>query len=188
MDNYHSFVFKFVVKFLSLKDKAKCQLVCHQWKDIVDDQFRLYQFCLSSWNNDYGKQHQIYKHSPMTYIGPVIDKAICSKDYNKLDAILSRFLNLKCIYLDFLYNNKIHYKTFNYGFEESMLNFFKFKYPKLTHIYLHKAKKILSDHPFDPPDEDPNGFFLHDLILRDLIGDSTDYYIYTEVIQIKNTD
>lgn len=53
-----------------------------------------------------------------------------------------------------------------------MLNLLKLKYPKLTHIYLHKAKKILCDHPFDPPDDDPNGFFLHHLILRDLIGNN----------------
>ena len=111
----------------------------------------------------------------MTYIGPVIDKAVCSKDCNKLDAILRWFSNLKCIYLNFLYN-KIHYKTINYGFEKSMLNLLKLKYPKLTHIYLHKAKKILCDHPFDPPDDDPNGFFLHHLILRDLIGNNFTWF------------
>ena len=116
----------------------------------------------------------------MSFIGPVIDKAVRFKDYNKLDAILSRFPNLKCIYLNFLYNEKIHSKNFC-GFDESMENFFKSKCPKLTHIYVHKAKKIPCDHVV----HDPNGEALRELIVHDLTGKPIDNYI--QVIEIKNT-
>ena len=155
------FVLKFVVKFLSLKDKAKCQFVCRQWKDIVDDEFRLYQFCISSWKNDFEhyeiyksypslrindfeKQHEIYKYSPMAYIGPVIDEAVNSKDYNKLDAILSRFPSLKCIYLDFLYNDTIRNESLN-RLDKSIQCFFKSKCPKLTYICMHNEEKYKSE-------------------------------------------
>ena len=125
VQDLNSFVFKFVVKFLNLKEKAKCQLVCHQWKDIVDDEFRVYQYALSSWKNDNPNQHHKYKHSPFSSIGPAID----TEDYNKLDAILTRFPNLRCVYL----NNEP---------DEIMQDFFKYKCPKISHIYLDKTKRI----------------------------------------------
>ena len=174
----HSLVFRFVVKFLSVKEKVKCQLVCHQWKDIVDDEFRLYQFCLSSWSCEHPNQHQIYKPSPMTYIGSRIDKWIKYKNY-KLDSILSRFPNLKCIYLDSVYNfnnRNIYNELFYYVFDNSMLKFFKSKCLKLKHIYLIKAKQISWDSYYD----DVNG--ISDFGASDLIGLNVEYYV--DVIDI----
>ena len=59
-------------------------------------------------------------------IGPTID----TEDYNELDAILTRFPNLRCVYL----NNEP---------DEIMQDLFKYKCPKISHIYLDKTKVII---------------------------------------------
>ena len=87
---------EFFVKYFDLKHKAKCQFVFKLWQKIVDNEFRLYQNSLASYWQDVMAENQFYPVIRYNYLGPHLDNC----DYETLTRLLSRFPNVKRIYIE----------------------------------------------------------------------------------------
>ena len=129
-------VFQKVVKYLDLKTKVKCQLVCIQWRDIVKDELDVYQTVISSWNSQNNSfEHDQYKPSQYNYVGNLLNT---DKDYDNFKLLLSKFPNLKCIYIKKDPTDVIYFKTL----VENC--------PKLEHIFLNmEIQTNFMHYPFE---------------------------------------
>ena len=104
----HVNVFELVIKYLDLKSKVKCELVCSQWRDIAKDELAVYQNVISSWKGqDIPFEHDQYKPSQHNYVGDLLN----TKDYDKFKLLLSKFSNLKCLYIEKDISDWKYFKT-----------------------------------------------------------------------------